>query len=280
MNIVAIWMVTYNHEDYITQAVESVMIQKTDFKYKLFLGEDCSTDKTREICIELKEKYPNKIELVLQKKNTGGYKNAYDIYKLCFESEAKYIAMMDGDDYWTDSLKLQKQIDFLEKNPKFSLCFHNANFLNLKDGTQKPFCTSSKNIYTTRDIIKNKWFCQIGSVLYRNSVMKDRHFLNALKTERVLVNIDQLLLITVSLHGPLYYMNEIMHTYRYSVIGSLSDKNKSVYMRYKNILDYLNYLNEFTKGQFTGTIFIKRVYIYLGIIKNVMLRNIFNSRLL
>ncbi|MCD0471082.1 glycosyltransferase [Flavobacterium sp. JAS] len=120
---VAIWMVTYNHEKFIEEAVESVMAQKTDFEYKLFIGEDCSIDNTRAICLKLKSKYQNKIELFLNKNNIGANLNAYNVFNSCFESEAKYIALLEADDYWTDPLKLQKQVDFLENNANYSICW-------------------------------------------------------------------------------------------------------------------------------------------------------------
>lgn len=127
---VAIWMVTYNHNAFIEQAIESVMIQATDFEYKLFVGEDSSTDNTREICKKLKEKYPKKIELFLNEKNLGGILNAIQIYKQCFESGAKYVALLEGDDYWTDPLKLQKQVDFFEANEEYSICWTKYKTLN------------------------------------------------------------------------------------------------------------------------------------------------------
>jgi len=119
--LVSIWMLTYNHQDYIQQAIDSVMMQKTSFPYRLYIGEDCSTDNTRNICIKYAEKYPGKISLYLNKENNI-VKNAQKIYDECFESGAKYIAMLEGDDYWTDPYKLQKQVDFLESKHEFSLC--------------------------------------------------------------------------------------------------------------------------------------------------------------
>lgn len=112
---VVIWMVTYNHELYISEAIDSVMMQETNFDYCLYIGEDMSTDKTREICKEYARKYPCKIELLLNTENIGAISNAQEVYKKCFESGAKYIAMCEGDDFWTDPNKLQKQVDFLEK---------------------------------------------------------------------------------------------------------------------------------------------------------------------
>jgi glycosyltransferase involved in cell wall biosynthesis len=126
---VAVCMVTYNHEKYITQAVESIVSQQTNFPYKLFIGEDCSTDKTRIICLELKEKYPDKIELLLNEKNLGGTKNTARVYAACF-AYGKYIAICEGDDYWTDPYKLQKQVDFLEAHEDVVFSCHRYNILN------------------------------------------------------------------------------------------------------------------------------------------------------
>ena len=129
--MVAVYMITYNHEDYIEQAIESIVNQKANFLYKLFIGEDCSTDNTRQICIGLKEKYPDKIHLVLNERNVGASQNAQKIFNLCFNSGAKYVAMCEGDDYWTAPQKLQKQVDFLEANSEYVI--HSGKAQILKD---------------------------------------------------------------------------------------------------------------------------------------------------
>ena len=113
--LVAVYMITYNHENYIAQAIDSVLTQKTTFPIKIFIGEDCSTDRTAAICLKYKEKNPGKIEVTFNKQNIGPKNNAKQIFQACFVSGAKYIAMLEGDDYWTDPNKLQLQADFLEK---------------------------------------------------------------------------------------------------------------------------------------------------------------------
>lgn len=132
--LVAVWMVTYNHEDFIEKAIESVMMQQTDFTYKLFIGEDFSTDMTRSICKRLKVKYPGKITLILNDQNLGGRENACNVYEACLASSAPYIALIEGDDYWTDPEKLQKQIDFLEDNPSYSFSWTRFQTLNQNTG--------------------------------------------------------------------------------------------------------------------------------------------------
>ena len=175
----------------------------------------------------------------------------------------------EGDDYWTDPLKLQKQINFLEKEPSFSLCFHNSNVLNLKEGTQTLFRTSSRKIYKTRDVILNKWFCPTASVVYNNTILKKGIYL---KRDKKIVNQDQLLLFSASLHGSLYFMDEVMSTYRYGVAGSASEKYNSMYKKYKNMFNYLTYLNKISKSEFIIYIYIKRLYITLSIIKNIVFK--------
>ncbi|GAB4249295.1 MAG: glycosyltransferase [Vicingaceae bacterium] len=120
---VAVWMVTYNHEKFIEKAILSVINQKTNFKFKLFIGEDHSSDNTNIICSKLKSKFPEKIELISNSKNLGNTLNASNIFKKCFNSNAEYIALLEGDDYWTDEYKLQKQVDFLDNNPDFVACY-------------------------------------------------------------------------------------------------------------------------------------------------------------
>lgn len=143
---VAVYMITYNHEAYIQEAIESVLMQKTDFKYKLFIGEDLSTDNTRKICVEVAKQYSDKIELFLHPKNIGAVNNAQVIYRKCFDSGAKYIAMLEGDDYWTDPYKLQKQVDFLEANDELSMCYTRAKTLdNQSEKFQKTIPNLTRN---------------------------------------------------------------------------------------------------------------------------------------
>src|SRR5271157_958173 len=128
--LVAVFMVTYNHEQFIAQAIESVMMQKTNFPYKLFIGEDCSTDGTADICRNLKSKYKDRIELHINQKNLGASPNSNQLLEVCYRSGAKYVALLEGDDYWTDKQKLQIQVAFLEANPEYGSCCHRYKVLD------------------------------------------------------------------------------------------------------------------------------------------------------
>lgn len=111
--MVSVCMITYNHERYIGDAIEGVLMQQTDFPVELIIGEDCSSDNTREIVLEYAEKYPDIIRPLLPESNLGMMKN---FIKTMEAAKGKYIALCEGDDYWTDPYKLQKQVDFLEEN--------------------------------------------------------------------------------------------------------------------------------------------------------------------
>src|ERR1700722_19282110 len=119
---------TFNHEHFIGQAIEGALGQKTNFDFEIVVGEDCSTDSTRTIVMHYQECYPGKIRALLNPGNLGMMANNS---RTIMECKGEYIALLDGDDYWTYENKLQAQVDFLENNSDYVLCFHNAGVLNL-----------------------------------------------------------------------------------------------------------------------------------------------------
>lgn len=123
---VSIFMLTYNQEEFIGQAIEGVLMQKTNFPIQLVIGEDFSKDRTRKLCEKYAMENPTKIKLLPSKKNYGLINNFIRTYKEC---DGEYIAICDGDDYWIDSLKLQKQVDFLENNLDYNIVFTSFKFL-------------------------------------------------------------------------------------------------------------------------------------------------------
>ena len=131
---VSIFLLTYNQEQFIAQTINSILMQKANFNFQIVIGEDCSTDGTRSICETFSEKYSNKIKLLpALEKNIGLIANYMRTIKAC---EGKYIAICDGDDYWIDENKLQKQVSFLEDNPNYSIVYSKLKKL-FPDGTFK-----------------------------------------------------------------------------------------------------------------------------------------------
>ncbi len=129
--LVSVFMVTYNHEPYIAQAIEGVLQQETSFPFELVIGEDCSTDGTREIVFDYQKKYPDTIRVITSDKNVGACKNGLRTEKAC---RGKYIAFCDGDDYWHHPRKLQKQIEFLETHPDYGLVHCGTKVCNVETG--------------------------------------------------------------------------------------------------------------------------------------------------
>lgn len=127
--LVSVVMTTYNHEDYIRKAIEGVLMQETDFLIELIIGEDASNDNTGEIVVDYAKKNPEVIKLLCSEKNMGMTKN---YMRTVQAARGKYIALCEGDDFWTDPLKLQKQVDFMELNPECTLCFHAYQTIYIK----------------------------------------------------------------------------------------------------------------------------------------------------
>ncbi|MEI7675362.1 MAG: glycosyltransferase [Bacteroidales bacterium] len=172
--LVSVWVITYQHRNFITDCLAGILMQKTNFPIEIVIGDDESSDGTREFCKQYAENNPDKIRLFLRERNqsvvTLNGKTLYFNGRLTTMScRGKYIAFCEGDDYWTDPYKLQKQVDFLENNQSFAICFHNANVFNNKENTfvfQQPGINEDK-IYTINDYLKNNP-CPTAAVLFKS----------------------------------------------------------------------------------------------------------------
>jgi len=176
--MVSICCLTYNHQKFIRKALDGFLMQKTDFNIEIIMHDDASTDGTREIIEAYTAKYPQLFRLVFQPKNL--YTSGTSIYQIYTEhvfpiAKGKYLAICEGDDYWTDLMKLQKQIDFLEQNSDYSICFHNAgsegdrptDFREYEKYYSKMF--SKKHIFSFQDLIRENFILNC-TVVYRNSI--------------------------------------------------------------------------------------------------------------
>ncbi|MBB1192511.1 glycosyl transferase [Flavobacterium sp. SOK18b] len=162
---VSIFMLTYNQEAFIGQTIESVLMQKTNFTYQLVLGEDYSTDKTREICEHYAKKFPDTIKLLPSLGyNQGLIANYMRTVAAC---NGTYIAICDGDDYWTDAFKLQKQVDFLEANPDFSIVATNYELLHPNGDVEQVKKLRNKMEFTFEDLVYDNLITS-ATVLFRN----------------------------------------------------------------------------------------------------------------
>lgn len=167
--LVSVIMLAYDHEKFIGEAIESIVHQKTDFQFQLIIGEDCSTDNTRNICREYKSKYPDKIILLSPDKNEGSILNLFNCYEQALGSQ--YFAMCEGDDYWIDLNKLQKQVDFMSKNKDFAICFTNSRveYFDEKKSSYELNEGIKKDVFTLSDLIGEDeiWFMATATLLIR-----------------------------------------------------------------------------------------------------------------
>ena len=129
--LVSVVMITYRHEDYLAQAVESVAAQKTDFPFEIVISDDCSPDRTLEVALAMQRKYPELVRVAFTPENKGAQLNARFAFTLC---RGKYIAGCEGDDFWTDEHKLGRQIAALEANPQVDIAFTRGHWLYFEDG--------------------------------------------------------------------------------------------------------------------------------------------------
>gem|GEM_PF-265522 len=159
----------YNHEKYIAKALDSVLMQRTNFDYEIVIGDDFSTDNTRNILIDYKSRYPEKIRLLFNYRNLGAHRNIEQTLHACLGT---YVAVLDGDDYWTSPDKLQRQADFLTDHPHCSLCFHDALIL-YEDGSQQPtsYRTCQKEFSTVEDLLLDNYI-PTSSVMFRRGLVE------------------------------------------------------------------------------------------------------------
>nr|WP_298332170.1 glycosyltransferase [uncultured Christiangramia sp.] len=194
--VVSVVVVTFQHASYIHDCLEGILMQKTNFTFEILLGEDSSTDGTREICIEYAEKYPNKIRLFLHHRENnirinGQPTGRFNLLNSLFSASGKYIALCEGDDYWNDNSKLQKQVDFLEANPQFSFAFHDATVIN-KNGKvlRKGYLKDGFRNNLEQKVLKRGPDLLLSTICFRrNALHFPREFFNVPNGDTFLISL-------------------------------------------------------------------------------------------
>lgn len=165
---VQVQTITYQHAPYIRDCIEAVLIQKTNFPFEYLIGEDCSTDGTREIVFEYAKKYPDKIRVITADENVGMMGN---IRRCRMASRGKYVALCEGDDYWTDPYKLQKQVDFMEQNPDVVITYHDASRVdNNKNIIEESLLPENRKRDFSKEELKTGIWIMTNTMCFRNVV--------------------------------------------------------------------------------------------------------------
>jgi glycosyltransferase involved in cell wall biosynthesis len=247
---VSVCILTYNQEAYIGQAVESALTQRTNFRTELIIGEDCSTDRTREIVVDLARKHPDKIRLRLAPQNQGGGRNFVDLFHQC---RGEYVVILEGDDYWTSPDKLQSQVDVLDAHPQWSMCFHPAT--NVYDDGRPSHLfpeEQTKSEYTVYDLLV-KDFMATSAVMFRNGLFGKLPDWFA----DVVVG-DWALHILNADHGNVGFLPEPMSVYRIHEGGVFS--KKSLEFKLVTIFKMLTKIDHHLGGKYTREIDENRLH--------------------
>lgn len=254
--MVSISCTTYNHEDYIADALESFLMQKIKFKYEILIHDDASTDRTAEIIKDYEKKYPEIIKPIYQTYNQ--YSKGIKVGKFNRErAKGKYIAICEGDDFWTDEYKLQKQVEYMELHPDCSMCVHAAYKVNEeKVKYRKQIRPSIGNkIFSVEEVIDGG-----GGLFATNSIMYPRHLGIDMPSFYNNAPIgDYPLAIYLALQGKVYYIDEFMSAYRIKSKGSWSERMSESTMderieHKKKIEKMLNEVDKYSDYKYTTVI--------------------------
>lgn len=213
-------LITYNHEKYIEKALDSVLSQVTDFPFEIVIGDDCSPDDTKNIIREYRDKYPDIIRIVHREKNTG--RPTLNVYETTMKCRGDYLAYLEGDDYWTDSDKLQKQMDFLNEHPEYIACTHSHKMIddNGNDITDPEILKISdmykwSGEFTMDDFEKSGfWPGHYASVVSKNIYKNKKHDYTILYKSHDFVDDGQILLFLL-MEGKIYRLDDEMSVWRY-----------------------------------------------------------------
>ena len=259
--MVSIICAAYNHEKYIREALDGFVMQKTNFDYEVIINDDASTDATAEIICEYARQYPDIIKPIYQTVNQYSQGINIDREFLLPNSNGKYIACCEGDDYWTDPYKLQKQVDFLEENPEYSATAHNCFFVNSKS-EQIPcvypvYRDYRAHTYTMERFSKDVVYPgQTATIVYRRSAMlfdstEQEQDYYAIRYS----NQDKKTILKLLLEGNIYCFEEKMSAYRVVTHegDSWSAANHGTNMSYKLhavSIDFRKFVRKYGKRSF------------------------------
>jgi glycosyltransferase involved in cell wall biosynthesis len=250
--MVSVAVITYRHEKYIRQALDSILMQETNFNYEIVIGEDSSPDSTREILLEYKDRYPNTIKLILHEHNIGASRNLYEVKKKCL---GKYVAQLEGDDFWTDKNKLQKQVDLLEQNPMWVGIAHNLYSVK-NDGTNPVISLNKSQVnreYKLQNYLNEGFSFHGNTLVYRNILPTSGERYQKLRfTANTMGDVITYCLLLDK--GNIFVMSDVMSAHRAASledISSYSFKQRNQMLEFSYMyIKIVNALEEWFDGKY------------------------------
>ena len=246
--LVSVLCITYQHEAFLAQAIESVLMQQTNFAVELVIGEDASPDGTRAIAMDYARRYPGRVRVLAHPRNLGSIGNLLATLVAC---RGEFVALLGGDDYWTDPTKLQRQVRGLQQRPQCSMCFHDAEIFY--DDNSQPVITFAQKFpailggideereFTHADMARLNWFIPAASMLLRAASLPrplPSWFAGVFSEDYTLT-----LLSTRS--GPALYVPRVMSRYRLHAGGLLQITNNTLAQNAKRIFENEHYCRAF-----------------------------------
>lgn len=216
---VSVWMITYNHAPYVRQAVESVLMQETNFEFEIVIGDDCSTDGTREVLLEIAASSPSKFRLLLAERNLGMMQNARRTFEEC---QGEYIALLEGDDYWTSPTKLQKQVDIMDHNGNVNVCIHDVEVIGSRRRKNDPGTAWPQNAQT----VGFDYFLNGGAVSTCSALLRRRAMPEWQEWFEELPGLDYTWFVLTSLGGSVVMLPDKMAVYRQHAGGVCSRRTE------------------------------------------------------
>ena len=270
--MVSIRCATYNHAHYIRQCLDGFVMQKTNFRFEAIVHDDASTDGTTEIVREYADKYPDIIVPMYETENQYSKNLVAMNDAINNKLVGKYVAICEGDDYWTDPLKLQKQFDYMESHPDCSLCFH-PHYCLYSDGQMVPHTQRiKKEIYSVCDLIwRGNEFMATNSMFFpRDYYLASEERPDFWKYSHVG---DEPLTLYLALNGKVCYINELSSVYRIMALGSWTAGKQSIQKELfnaKKCLLMFHRFNQYTKFRYSFIIFLKEIRIIIRGLRGVL----------
>ena len=210
--LISVVTLAYNHEPFIRQCMEGVVMQKTTFPFELIIHDDASTDKTADVIREYEARYPLVIKPIYQTENQ--YSKRASVRKNVYSKvQGKYMAFCEGDDYWTDPNKLQRQVEFLEAHPEYSACVHQCMVVyEYRDDPPTPYTSKIKDTFELYDLLDESRF-HLATTVFRFYLM------DKIGPSREVVSSDRFLFILFARFGKIKFFPEPMSVYRINHTG-------------------------------------------------------------
>lgn len=232
--MVTIRCLVYNHEPYLRQCLDGFVMQQTNFRFEAIVHDDASTDGSAAIIREYAAKYPDIIKPIYETENQYSKRDGSLRRIMNAHTHGKYVAMCEGDDYWIDPLKLQKQVDFLEENPDYTMCFARAEEHFEDDGTENRLFSLIENRDYEGIELFAQWIVPTASVLYRREILATELYQRVLSNKNICFG-DTPLFLTCAHYGKLRGFSDVFSVYRRHQGGMTiaTVKNYEKYKRYQ-----------------------------------------------